>query len=84
MVETRYIEIKSKGHLDIINLTEKVFFEISNSKISNGIALFFVSGSTGALTTIEFEPGLKTDLQDFLEMLIPYKKHYHHHQTWGE
>ena len=84
MVETRYIDIKSRDHLDIINLTEKVSNEISKSLISNGIALLFVPGSTGALTTLEFEPGLEADLQDFLERLIPYNSKYKHHQTWGD
>lgn len=55
---TYNISIKSKGENGMIDLTEKVSKKITESNITNGIVTIFVSGSTGALTTIEYEPGL--------------------------
>ncbi len=84
MVETRSIEIQSKGHLDIIDLTENIKIELNSSAVTNGSAVLFVPGSTGALTTLEFEPGLLKDIKDFLENLAPYNRNYNHHKTWGD
>ncbi len=44
----------------------------------------FVSGSTAAITTIEYEPGLIQDLKDFLEKMIPSNRKYHHDDRWGD
>ena len=52
-------------------------------KIKNGILNLSVVGSTGALTTCEFEPGLVQDLEDFFEKIIP-KGNYNHDQAWGD
>ena len=46
--------------------------------------LVFVPGSTAALTTIEFEPGLQKDLKEFFEEWIPMSKRYHHNETWHD
>jgi len=44
----------------------------------------FVPGSTAALTTVEFEPGLVQDLPAFFERIIPRRAHYHHEDTWHD
>ena len=44
----------------------------------------FVSGSTAALTTVEYEPGLVRDLKEFVEQLIPSDRRYHHDDRWGD
>ena len=44
----------------------------------------FVPGSTGGITTIEYEPGLLTDLPEFMERLVPSNKPYKHDQTWHD
>jgi len=41
-------------------------------------------GSTGAITTLEFEPNLLKDVSETLESLIPLNKDYHHQKTWGD
>ena len=70
---------------DIINITEEVRKELNNSGLSDGIVCVFVGGSTGAITTLEYEPGLvNTDVPEFLEKIIPYNRDYAHHKTWGD
>lgn len=48
------------------------------------MAVVFVSGSTAALTTMEFEEGLKKDLVKILEQWAPEDSDYEHHQKWGD
>lgn len=81
---TKHINFQTKGHNDIIDITEEVQSVINNSNIDEGSALVFVVGSTGALTTIEFEPGLKRDFPELMEKLIPSNKSYHHDNTWHD
>ena len=69
----------------IIDITEKVRSELLETKLRDGMVCIFVAGSTAAISTIEFEPGLvKTDVPEFLEKIIPYDGDYGHHQTWGD
>lgn len=83
-IKTNYIERQTKGYNDIIDITAEVQEIITNSGLSEGTVLLFVVGSTGALTTIEFEPGLKKDLPELMERLIPSDKTYHHDDTWHD
>ncbi|HRZ28698.1 MAG TPA: secondary thiamine-phosphate synthase enzyme YjbQ [Spirochaetota bacterium] len=84
MVVTGYIQVSSKGRRDVIDITAKVQQVIADKGVSDGIVVVFVPGSTAALTTIEFEPGLVKDIDALLERLIPYKEDYRHHQTWHD
>ncbi len=76
--------IKTKGHTDIVDISNKVQSLVQDSGISNGLVNIFVSGSTVGLTMIENEPGLNKDLPELLETLIPSGKNYAHNQTWGD
>lgn len=78
------INIKTKGEVDIIDITNNVKKIINESKIKNGIACVFVPGSTGTVTTIEYEPGLKKDLPRALQKIAPKGEHYDHHETWHD
>ena len=80
---TKFTE-KSQGFCDIIDITAKVQEQIQKEQVRNGLATLFVSGSTAALTTIEYEPGLVQDLKELLERLIPSNKKYHHDDRWGD
>ncbi|MCX7680230.1 MAG: secondary thiamine-phosphate synthase enzyme YjbQ [Spirochaetes bacterium] len=84
MVYSAYIELHSKGHRDVIDITLKVSEKIRESNILNGIATVFVIGSTAAITTIEYEPGLVHDINLFLEKILPYNGKYRHHETWHD
>ena len=83
-VHTTKLTEKTQGFCDIIDITAKVQERIRQEKVHNGLATLFVSGSTAALTTIEYEPGLVKDLKEILEKLIPSDKKYHHDDRWGD
>jgi len=78
-------DLKTKAYYDVINITSHVQSIVISSNLKNGIVNVHVAGSTGAITTVEYEPGLvQTDIKDFLEKIIPYKKDYAHHKTWHD
>jgi secondary thiamine-phosphate synthase enzyme len=83
-VETREISVVGKEDCGIVDITELVSKEVKNSKISNGIVTIFCIGSTGTITTMEFEPNLSIDFAEILDKLIPLNRDYHHHETWGD
>jgi secondary thiamine-phosphate synthase enzyme len=74
----------TEGDGTIIDLTDKVAQIIEESKIKEGQVTVFVSGSTAAVTTTEFEPGLLRDLPEFFEKIIPSSAEYKHNATWGD
>ena len=78
------INIETNGEADIVDITSKVQNVITKSKIRNGIVCIFVPGSTGTITTIEYEPGLMKDLPRALEKIAPKNIHYDHHETWHD
>lgn len=78
------ININTNGEVEIIDITPKIQEEINKSNIKNGIVCVFVPGSTGTITTIEYEPGLMKDLPKALERIAPKKDYYNHHETWHD
>ena len=81
---TKEINFTTSGTDDIKDITTKVQSELENADLENGTVTLFVIGSTGALTTVEYEPGLIKDLPEFYEKIIPRKKSYAHDLTWGD
>jgi len=84
MVKTMTVKIKSKGENDIIDITDQTSKALHESEIMNGTVTLFVSGSTGALTTIEYEPGLMKDFPDMLERIAPRNIEYGHEKMWHD
>lgn len=84
MVITDYITMSSNGNRDVIDVTSDVQDIVLKNNVEDGIAVVFVSGSTAALTTIEYEPGLIKDIDVLLEKLVPYSGNYKHHDTWHD
>jgi secondary thiamine-phosphate synthase enzyme len=80
--QTIYIRSQREG--DIIGLTEKVQEVVSQSKVKDGLAHLFVHHSTAALTTIEYEPGVLSDLKRALAVLAPNSAEYAHNTKWGD
>ncbi len=70
--------------VDMIDMTKEVARITADSGIVNGTATVFVSGSTGAITTVEYEPGLLKDIPDALERLMPKGMTYDHHLRWHD
>jgi secondary thiamine-phosphate synthase enzyme len=83
-VSTKIIKIQSKGENDMVNLTEKISNLVIKSSIINGIVTIFVSGSTGSVTTIEFEPGLIQDFPEMLKRIAPKNLDYGHEKMWHD
>jgi secondary thiamine-phosphate synthase enzyme len=83
-VKTGYINIKTKGNRDVIDLTPQIRDYIMKCGIESGIVTVFAPGSTAGITTIEYEPGLSRDISIFLESILPYRGTYHHHETWHD
>lgn len=83
-VTTRNIRIKTSREDDIVDITEQTSKAVKDSKIENGIVTVFVSGSTAAITTIEYEPGLKTDFPKMLSRVAPKYIEYEHDKTWRD
>lgn len=84
-VQTKTFSIRTKSYCDVVNITEQVSSAVKESSIENGIVNVHVAGSTGAISTVEYEPGLvKHDIEEFLEKIIPYDRNYKHHNTWGD
>jgi len=81
---TKYITTRTKGNCDIIDITPQLLDLVNQNKISDGILFLSVIGSTAALTTMEFEPGLEKDLKNTFEKLFPYKSDYEHNFTWSD
>jgi len=82
-VVSERIRLSTKGNADVIDITGQVADILSGLKIKDGIVNLNVIGSTGALTTCEYEPGLVQDISDIFEKLIP-AGHYNHDQAWGD
>jgi len=83
-VKTEYIELNTKGKTDIVNITDMVKDLLIKTKLKSGIVTVSVIGSTGGLTTIEYEPALVDDIKNFFEKIIPSNISYNHDETWGD
>ncbi len=84
MVHQEQFTITTKGHRQMHDLTEQVAAIVTRSKIVAGIAHVFTVGSTGAIGTVEFEPGLQRDVPEMLDRLIPPSREYGHEQAWHD
>jgi secondary thiamine-phosphate synthase enzyme len=78
------IVLKTKGNPDLINITDEVAEILAKSGLEKGNVTVFVAGSTAAITTFEYEPGLLKDVQEMFDNLIPRNKAYAHDATWGD
>lgn len=83
-VSTQKIDLNTRGNDECLHITGKVQTAVKDSKVKNGIATVFVSGSTAGVTTIEFEPGLLEDIRAAVERLAPKGIDYGHHRTAGD
>jgi secondary thiamine-phosphate synthase enzyme len=83
-VKTKQLSIHTKGEGDILDITSKVDDAVVETKLKNGIVTVFVPGSTGALTTIEYEPGLLKDFPNMLERIVPKNLVYEHEKRWHD
>lgn len=74
----------TSGHGHMQDLTDRIGNVIEASGIRTGTVNVFNVGSTAAVGTIEFEPGLQRDLPSILDKLIPPSRNYGHEQAWHD
>jgi secondary thiamine-phosphate synthase enzyme len=84
MTFSETISITTKGFSDIIDMTPHVEKVLERSGIKNGLVTVFCPGSTGGITTIEYEPGVLRDLQKAIEKIVPSDVPYEHDRRWGD
>ena len=66
------------------DITEQVARAVDSSGVKVGMVNVFNIGSTAAVGTIEFEPGLQRDMPAILNKLIPPSREYGHEQAWHD
>jgi len=82
--QNHQIFVNTTGGTDIVDITSKVEREVEKSGVKDGAVTLFVPGSTGALTTIEFETGVVNDLKRAIERMAPEGITYEHNERWGD
>jgi secondary thiamine-phosphate synthase enzyme len=78
------ISVQTSGHGDLINITHELTARLAATKLKAGHVIVFHVGSTAAITTFEYEPGMIKDMQHLYERIAPSSEHYHHDETWGD
>lgn len=84
MIYQSEIHVHTSGHQEMHDLTDEITRIVAESKVSAGLVHIFNVGSTGAIGTIEFEPGLRQDLPTTLDKLIPPSRDYGHERAWHD
>jgi len=84
MVVTQELELRTQGHCDVRDITGEVSQLVRRSGLAAGTVTVFCPGSTGALTTIEYEGGVIADLRQVLDEIVPPDRAYRHHLRWGD
>ena len=84
MIYQREIQLDTSGHREMHDLTGEIAQIVSASGARSGLVHIFNVGSTAAIGTIEFEPGLEQDLPAILDKLIPPARDYGHEQAWHD
>jgi len=80
----KMIYLKTKGHTDLIDITQAVARIVAESGVREGVVNVSGLGSTLGVTTIEFEPGAVADLKRALEHVAPANEDYAHNARWGD
>jgi len=83
-VESQIVKLATQKEGEILDITDKVQTIVENGTIQSGVVFLFVPGSTAALTTIEYEPGLLVDLPSVLERIAPSDGLYEHEKRWHD
>ena len=80
-VVTGTIEFSSRGDADIVAISDDVAEAVRRTGLRDGTVTVFVPGATGAVTTLEFEPGVVHDVQEMLDQITPPDRHYVHNDN---
>ncbi len=84
MVKTDYISLDTRGNTHVVDITAWVAEIVRKSGVRDGIVTIFSPSSTSGITTIEYESGAVSDLQEMFERVIPSDIPYRHNLRWGD
>ena len=84
MIKTYEITRRTTAGTDILDITDEVEARVAESGVTEGQVLVFTPGSTGAITTLEYESGVIEDLKAAIERIAPLEMHYAHDARWGD
>jgi secondary thiamine-phosphate synthase enzyme len=73
-VHTALLRVQTEGDGQIVDLTDGLASALRSADVSDGVVTVFVTGSTAAVTTMEYEPGGVRDLQEAIERLVPRRR----------
>lgn len=79
-VHSGILRLQTPGEGAIVDVTEGVRRILATSGVDRGVVTVFVTGSTAAVTTMEYEAGGVSDLTELLERLIPSGERYEHNR----
>lgn len=80
MVIHRRIEFETEGDADIVEITEDIREILRETGLEEGTLTVFVPGATGAVTTLEHEPGVCRDFRELFDSIAPVDRDYHHNR----
>jgi secondary thiamine-phosphate synthase enzyme len=78
------LSLQTKGFCDVVDITSQIQRKIDENQIHSGTVTVFVVGSTAGITTVEYEPGLVNDLEEWFNRIVPPTLDYHHEKTWHD
>ena len=84
VIKNYELTVGTSSGTDLVDVTEEVGLRLAESKVSQGLVHVFVPGSTGAVTTIEYESGVLKDLMRAIERIAPRDAEYEHDLRWGD
>ena len=84
MVTNTNIHMQTRGECEVIDITRQVAQKVEESGIKDGTVTVFVPGSTGGITTIEYEGGVLSDFQSMWQRTVPRDIPYRHDAAWGD
>jgi secondary thiamine-phosphate synthase enzyme len=84
MIVSKELHLRTQGHSDMQDITSQVADTVKDSGLRSGTVTVFCPGSTGGLTTIEYESGAVADLRRVFDEIAPPDRDYRHHLRWGD
>jgi secondary thiamine-phosphate synthase enzyme len=83
-LHTHQLEVETDMGIDIRDVTDRLNRIVADSGIVEGQLSAAVVGSTGSLTTIEYEPGVVADLRRAINEMAPPDREYQHELAWHD
>ena len=83
-VETLSLQLETRGHGDVQDITAGVAQVVAQTGLETGIATIFCPSATSALSTLEFEDGCVEDLRRLFDEIVDPERHYAHNARWGD